>query len=261
MAEIDHLVHLDGNLNELQNWKYQQLGTDPVAPVEGQFWYNTTEDRLKHYDGTSVQSVAVLTDITSAMDFKGGYDASANTPNLDSAPTAGTIFKGDFYYVTVGGTFFTETVEVGDALIANQDDPTTLAHWTRVQFNVDQATETVRGVAEIATQAETDAGTDDSRIVTPLKLVTYIGNQGYTKKFAVDLDGAGEASVTRVFAGGVTTFTVNHALGTSTVQVEVREIASGKTVLTEVDSVDANNVDIAFNGTVADDVYTVVIIG
>ena len=33
-----------------------------------------------------------------------------------------------------------------------------------------QATETVLGIAEIATQAETDAGTDDLRYITPLKL-------------------------------------------------------------------------------------------
>lgn len=33
-----------------------------------------------------------------------------------------------------------------------------------------QATESVKGTAELATQAETDAGTDDLRIVTPLKL-------------------------------------------------------------------------------------------
>ena len=33
-----------------------------------------------------------------------------------------------------------------------------------------QATETFRGAAEVATQAETDVGTDDERIVTPLKL-------------------------------------------------------------------------------------------
>lgn len=36
------------------------------------------------------------------------------------------------------------------------------------------ATETVKGVAEIATQAEVDAGTDDERIVTPLKLATIL---------------------------------------------------------------------------------------
>ena len=36
------------------------------------------------------------------------------------------------------------------------------------------ASETVAGIAELATQAETDAGTDDERIVTPLKLATYV---------------------------------------------------------------------------------------
>jgi hypothetical protein len=36
-----------------------------------------------------------------------------------------------------------------------------------------QATETVQGIAEIADQAEVDAGTDDERFVTPLKLATF----------------------------------------------------------------------------------------
>ena len=39
--------------------------------------------------------------------------------------------------------------------------------------DVPQATETVQGIAELATQAEVDAGTDDERIVTPLKLATF----------------------------------------------------------------------------------------
>jgi len=37
---------------------------------------------------------------------------------------------------------------------------------------VNQATEDVKGVAELADQAETDAGTDDERIITPLKFET-----------------------------------------------------------------------------------------
>lgn len=36
------------------------------------------------------------------------------------------------------------------------------------------ASETVKGIAELATQAETNAGADDLRIVTPLKMVTYV---------------------------------------------------------------------------------------
>jgi hypothetical protein len=39
--------------------------------------------------------------------------------------------------------------------------------------DVPQATEEVQGVAEIATQAEVDAGTDDERFVTPLKLTAF----------------------------------------------------------------------------------------
>lgn len=36
------------------------------------------------------------------------------------------------------------------------------------------ASETVKGIAELATQAEVNTGTDDLRIVTPLKMVTYV---------------------------------------------------------------------------------------
>jgi len=36
------------------------------------------------------------------------------------------------------------------------------------------ATESVKGIAEIATQLETDTGTDDARIVTPKKLAVYV---------------------------------------------------------------------------------------
>jgi len=42
-------------------------------------------------------------------------------------------------------------------------------------FQYPPATETVKGVAEVATQAETDTGTDDERIVTPKKLKAFAG--------------------------------------------------------------------------------------
>lgn len=46
------------------------------------------------------------------------------------------------------------------------------------------ATETRSGIAEIATQAETNAGTSDTTIVTPLKLATFVGLQGNTTTWA-----------------------------------------------------------------------------
>jgi hypothetical protein len=47
------------------------------------------------------------------------------------------------------------------------------------------ASETVKGVAELATQAETNTGTDDARIVTPLKLQTRMA--AYAQPLDADL--------------------------------------------------------------------------
>ena len=54
-------------------------------------------------------------------------------------------------------------------------------------FSYPQATETVKGVAEIATTAEVTAGTDDTRIVTPLKLAAgnFLSKSGGTVTGAI----------------------------------------------------------------------------
>ena len=259
MAEIKHEAHLVGNQNELQNWSQQKLVSDPT-PFEGQIWLNTTDNRLKYYDGTTTHVIADLTDVTGLLDFKGGYDAATNTPDLDTTPIA--TAKGDMYVVTADGNFFTEAVSIGDTLFAKVDSATLLTDWVIVERNLNSATETVEGIARIATQAEADAGTNDTAFITPEKLANW-ANFPVTGviKYAVDLDGAGEATVTRTFAGGVTTFVVTHSLATLDVQVQVRLIADGKQTLFEVESTDANNVTIRGNGSIADNTYRVVIEG
>ncbi|MDG4811644.1 hypothetical protein P8629_01365, partial [Hydrogenovibrio sp. 3SP14C1] len=44
----------------------------------------------------------------------------------------------------------------------------------QLEAKTGQATETTAGIAEVATQSETDAGTDDTRIVTPKKLKAWL---------------------------------------------------------------------------------------
>lgn len=65
------------------------------------------------------------------------------------------------------------------------------------------ATESVKGVAEIATQAEVDAGLDDQRIVTPLKLATVLAQAfGAIVSATEELEGVAEiATQAEVDAG------------------------------------------------------------
>ena len=85
--------------------------------------------------------------------FQGGYNAATNTPDLDVSPS-NTIKKGWFWAVTDTGVFFAETVQPGDLIYANQDNPgATFANWVVVQSGQDIATAgasdgaTVKGIA------------------------------------------------------------------------------------------------------------------
>jgi len=70
-------------------------------------------------------------------------------------PTTGDLQLGELAINTFDGKLYTKK-DNGAASI--------------VEIGAPVASETTAGNAEIATQAETDAGSDDARIVTPLKL-------------------------------------------------------------------------------------------
>lgn len=115
----------------------------------------------------------------------------------------------------------------------------------------DQATETLLGIAEIATQAETDAGTDDLRIVTPLKLANYSGWTGVTKRYS-----------TTVGDGASTSFVITHSLGNRFVQVQLFEtLTPWRQVECQVDLTSSTQCTLGFNDIVASNEYTVVVIG
>jgi hypothetical protein len=160
--------------------------------------------------------------------YKGGYNAATNTPALDATPIATQV--GDQYTVTAAGDFFTVAVEVGDLLIAEVATATLVTDWTIVNRNIDAASETVAGIAEIATQAETNAGTNDTTFITPLKLATR------PRGVAADCTAAA-------------TTTVTHSLGTVDVLVNVVEVSTGASVLADVERTGINAVDVTLTPT------------
>ncbi|MCP4182924.1 MAG: hypothetical protein GY761_06355, partial [Hyphomicrobiales bacterium] len=119
-------------------------------------------------DGTMVGNSATAVPVESAVKayvdasntsnviIQGGYDAATNTPDLDSSPIAG-ILKGHMYSVTVGGSFFAATVEIGDQLVANQDSPTLESHWIITNKNVDAPSVKILYESNGNTNAFTDA--------------------------------------------------------------------------------------------------------
>jgi len=110
------------------------------------------------------------------------YDPTT-TGNYPTTYGGVAIEAGDSYritadQITIGGG--SRDVNVEDLLIALIDNPgaTTDADWMVAESNRAQATESSLGLAEIATQAETDTGADDLRYVTPLKLATHLSTAG-----------------------------------------------------------------------------------
>jgi hypothetical protein len=73
--------------------------------------------------------------VAGAASYIGGYNASTNTPDLDTSPSG--ILKGHMYTVTADGTFYTVAVKVGDFLIAEVDNPSAETDWTIVEKNLD----------------------------------------------------------------------------------------------------------------------------
>ena len=198
--------------------------------------------------------------------FQGGYDAATNTPDLDSSPSS-SIKKGWAYVVTAAGSFFTETVEVGDFLFAQSDAPTALADWVTVQNNVGLATASTVGIGNVAANNSAStagmavaysAGTATigwsiknlnliSNAIVDADRIAILDMTGFEQK-AIELSTLKtyfQAGLSQGFAGtssSGTTHTFNHNLNTYDVIVQVYDASSYETVYASVDRTSVNQV-------------------
>lgn len=149
-------VEPDGSVSVTQGWTtdYELPNTDPSYKPVGR----------EEMNGAFYE----VTDSIRQLQLQGAAEWSAL---LGSYPKgAEVIHAGERWFSPVAGNT-TEPGAVG-------------ATWL-VAGTIAAASETVAGIAEIATQAETDTGTDDTRFVTPLKLfggrLFTTGSDGYLK--------------------------------------------------------------------------------
>ena len=220
--------------------------------------------------------------VGSLGNLEGAWDASSGSFPVGSAPVAGTK-AGDYWYVSVAGTVNSVAFNVGDVIIAkiNAASTSLATDWIQLEVNRDQATTTVlglvflatnaetqtgtdtnkavtpaslsartatetrTGIAEIATDAELTTGTDDTRIVTPLKLKTYLDNR--TGGYAANIGGAG------------TSYALTHGLSTIDVIVMIKDNTTLEEVITDVVITDANTVTVSFATAPGANAYRVII--
>lgn len=157
-----------------------------------------------------------------------GLHVATHTTGMISPPgnwrgdwaTATTLFPGDFVRDGAAGTntknvYVVVNYHVSGTWAADVADATKLAlvidYVTLTSTVVSDASETVKGKAELATQAETDTGTDDARIVTPLKLKSSVYNPN--GKHLIPLLASGmQPATTNGAAAGVTETATNKVL-------------------------------------------------
>ena len=182
-------------------------------------------------DLTSAQDAATKAYVdsvaTGLLEYKGGYNASTNSPALTGGSNIASD-KGDTYTVTADGTFISEQVRVGDVIIVEEaisaSSTPALSKFTIVQSNVDLAT----AAATAGAAVKGISGYDSNNFSVSSGFVSL-------KKFSANIGD-----------GTNTSYTVNHALGSRDVIVQLYDNSSYDTVFADVVRTDANNVAITF---------------
>lgn len=134
--------------------------------------------------------------LTGLWEDKGLINASTN-PNFP----AGQV--GDAYTISVAGKIggvLGDDVQVRDVIYCTANntggDKAAVGNsWNIIQSNLVQATEAIAGFAQIASQAEVTAGVNNSKFLTPLKLVTWFAAQLATEAQAGISERATQAEV------------------------------------------------------------------
>ena len=205
--------------------------TSPGATIDGVTMATGDRILVKNQTAQAENGIYVWngasTPATRALDANSAKELEAAVISVEEGTSAGSSFRQ---------TQVNFTLDTGNVI------------WTSFGTAAGAATETTAGIAEIATQAETDTGTDDQRFVTPLKLSTWSGR---TRKM-----------VQAIGDGSATSYTVTHNFNTRDVRVEVyRNSGNYDTVMAEVRRTSVNAVSVIFSSAPTSNQFQVVVTG
>ena len=293
----DFLVGVDGTANEKILYSNVHLDQWGDAEADVDFGGNKILDIATGTAGTDGVNLGQVQSLVAGVGvFQGGYNASTNTPALTGGSNI-ALTQGDFFAVTVAGSFFTESLEPGDLIFANSDitasSTPSLSDYTVViaDANIagtgatDGATEkgvagfdsanfnaTANGFITLDNTGVTAASYGSaskslSATVTAKGLLTSLAEQNIaiTASQVTDFCTAVESCISSDFNyaqqigdGTATVYNVTHSLGSRAVMVQLYD-ASGITIYTDVERTSNDIVKITFNNTIATNSVTVLI--
>ena len=165
--------------NELQNAVLQPLGTAPLSPKEGQFYYNSTDKLIYRYDGTQWGAVGVVyVQDSSTGAVITGLDASGNvaTTNVIGLTLTGyTPVEGGYI---VAGMTMQEALQAMDTAIKNAvagGGEVNQNAWSNILIKAQSAAETAVAGASADVTLQATAKTDTFTMATGNKWVDING--------------------------------------------------------------------------------------
>ena len=286
----DFLVGVDGTANEKILYENVHLNQWGDAEADVDFGANKLLDVATGTAGTDGVNLSQVQSLVAGVGvFQGGYNASTNSPALTGGSNV-ALTTGDFYAVTVGGSFFTETLEVGDLIFANSDiaasSTPSLSDYTVVQSGqsiadagaTDGATTkgitgfdsgnfqvSATGWTQLKDTGVTAASVGDaskslSATVTAKGLLTSLTEQSIaiTASQVTDFCTAVSTCIdnnitfaTSIGDGTSTSYTVTHNFGTRDVIVQLYDNSTYDTVRAEVVRTTTDTVTVTANSAIA----------
>lgn len=216
----------DARLNPLSSAARATLAATLGAGHVGLLTTDDTTGLLYTWNGTAF--------VFAVLAAQSGLTPKGNIAYNGTEPSSPVV--GDLYVFSTAGT---NTWASGSVAVQVADqvywDGTV---WQFLQGNTVAATEAVAGIAQIATQGQTNTGTNDTAFITPLKLASNLSTRATAKTY---------------FASGITLvadtpYTITHALALQHRDSFVADFkVSNSSADVDFDSVDINNATVTSN--------------